>query len=148
MDWVYEGLSALVWFRSFILNLCGLTINLLRAVWGVLVSRPVGSAVSHGEGGLAFGTFMEELSPRQAAVKQLKRRLLEAIGANDAQEVMKILHGGKIDIDAVLEVEDPGMVLASYKQGEEEKRRMIRQTLFWDVFWSRKSLRSEFPESF
>lgn len=75
----------------------------------------------HGERGLAFGTFMEELSPRQAAVKQLKRRLLEAIKANDAQEVMKILHVGKIDIDAVLEVEDPGMVLASYKQGEEEE---------------------------
>lgn len=118
MDQVYEGLAALVWF---ILNLCGLTINLLRAVWGVLVSRPVGSAVSHGERGLAFGTFMEELSPRQAAVKQLKRRLLQAIEANDAQEVMKILHGGKIDIDAVLEVEDPDMVLASYKQGEEEE---------------------------
>lgn len=121
MYWVYGDLAALLWFRPFILNLCGLIINLLRAVWGASVSRPVDSAVPHGERGLAFGTFMEELSPRQAAVKQLKRRLLAAVEANDAQEVMEILHRGKIDIDAVLEVEDPGMVLASYKQGEEEE---------------------------
>uniref|UniRef100_A0A3Q3KJ68 SOCS box domain-containing protein n=2 Tax=Monopterus albus TaxID=43700 RepID=A0A3Q3KJ68_MONAL len=60
---------------------------------------------------------MEELSPRQLAVKQLKRRFLQALQANNAQEVQQILHTGKLDIDTVLEVEDPSMVLASYKQG-------------------------------
>ncbi|XP_008287509.1 ankyrin repeat and SOCS box protein 4 isoform X2 [Stegastes partitus] len=60
---------------------------------------------------------MEELSPRQLAVKQLKEQFLEALQANNAQEVLKILHTDKLDIDTVLEVDDPGMVLASYKQG-------------------------------
>ncbi|TKS88556.1 Ankyrin repeat and SOCS box protein 4 [Collichthys lucidus] len=60
---------------------------------------------------------MEELSPKQLAVKQLKQQFLEALQANNAQEVLQILHTGKLDIDTVLEVEDPSMVLASYKQG-------------------------------
>ncbi|XP_018522559.2 ankyrin repeat and SOCS box protein 4 [Lates calcarifer] len=60
---------------------------------------------------------MEELSPRQQAVKQLKQKFLKALQANDSQEVMQILHTGKLDIDTVLEVEDPSMILASYKQG-------------------------------
>ncbi|XP_057683680.1 ankyrin repeat and SOCS box protein 4 [Corythoichthys intestinalis] len=60
---------------------------------------------------------MEELSPTQLAVKQLKKRYLEALQSNNAQEVVSILRTKKIDIDTVLEVDDPGMVLASYKQG-------------------------------
>ncbi|KAM9340067.1 ankyrin repeat and SOCS box protein 4 [Symphorus nematophorus] len=60
---------------------------------------------------------MEELSPRQLAVKQLKHQFLEALEANDTQEVLQILHNGRLDIDTVLELEDPDMVLASYKQG-------------------------------
>ncbi|CAB1443104.1 unnamed protein product [Pleuronectes platessa] len=60
---------------------------------------------------------MEEFSPRQLAVKQLKLKFLEALQTNNAQEVLQILHTGEIDIDTVLEVEDPSMVLASYKQG-------------------------------
>uniref|UniRef100_A0A673AQQ1 Ankyrin repeat and SOCS box containing 4 n=1 Tax=Sphaeramia orbicularis TaxID=375764 RepID=A0A673AQQ1_9TELE len=57
------------------------------------------------------------LSPRKQAAEQLKKRFLEALQANDTQEVLEILHTRKIDIDAVLEVDDPSMVLASYKQG-------------------------------
>uniref|UniRef100_A0AAQ6IQI8 SOCS box domain-containing protein n=2 Tax=Anabas testudineus TaxID=64144 RepID=A0AAQ6IQI8_ANATE len=58
-----------------------------------------------------------ELSPRQLALKKLKKRFLEALLANNAQEVLHILHTDKLDIDTVLEVDDPSMVLASYKQG-------------------------------
>lgn len=63
--------------------------------------------------------FMEggEACPRRGAVRHLKQRLLEAVQANDAQQVMEILRRREIDVDAVLEVEDPSMVLASYKQG-------------------------------
>ncbi|CAN9503868.1 unnamed protein product [Ophioblennius macclurei] len=60
---------------------------------------------------------MEELTPRKLAVKQLKEQFLLALRTNDAKEVLRILQTGKIDIDAVLEVDDPSMVLASYKQG-------------------------------
>ncbi|KAM9838862.1 ankyrin repeat and SOCS box protein 4 [Aulostomus maculatus] len=60
---------------------------------------------------------MEGMSRRQLALKQLKQQYLEALMVNNAQEVLCILHTGKVDIDAVLEVEDPSMVLASYKQG-------------------------------
>lgn len=60
----------------------------------------------------------EEACPRRAAVRHLKQRLLEAVQANDARQVVEILRRREIDVDAVLEVEDPGMVLASYKQGE------------------------------
>ncbi|KAF7221670.1 transcript variant X1 [Nothobranchius furzeri] len=64
-----------------------------------------------------FQDFMECLSPRQLSLKQLKEKFLQALQANDAQEVLQILHTGKLDIDTVLEVDDPSMVLASYKQG-------------------------------
>ncbi|CAJ1083895.1 ankyrin repeat and SOCS box protein 4 isoform X2 [Xyrichtys novacula] len=60
---------------------------------------------------------MEELSPRQLAVLQLKQQFLEAIKADDAQQVLQILQNGKLDINTVLDVKDPGMILASYKQG-------------------------------
>lgn len=72
------------------------------------------------ERGLSFSELMDELSPRQLAVKQLKLQFLEALQADHAQEVLQILHTGKLDIDTVLEVDDPSMVLASYKQGKEE----------------------------
>ncbi|XP_031710000.1 ankyrin repeat and SOCS box protein 4 [Anarrhichthys ocellatus] len=97
--------------------ICVFICNLLHAVWRALVSEPAGSPVPYEERGPSFTEFMEELSPTQLAVKQLKRQFLEALQANDAQEVMQILHTGKLDIDTVLEVEDPSMVLASYKRG-------------------------------
>lgn len=62
---------------------------------------------------------MEESRPRQVSDKQLKRQFLDALRANNAQEVMRILHTGKLDIDTVMEVDDPSMVLASYKQGKQ-----------------------------
>lgn len=61
--------------------------------------------------------YMEELNHRQLSVKQLKRKFLEALQTNDAQEVLQILQNDGLDIDTVLEVKDPEMVLASYKQG-------------------------------
>lgn len=61
---------------------------------------------------------MEASRPGQASDKQLKQQFLDALRANDAQEVMRILHAGRLDIDTVMEVDDPGMVLASYKQGK------------------------------
>lgn len=85
------------------------------------MSKPTGLAVPHTERGLSFREFMEELSARQQAVKQLKQQFLEALQANNAQEVMQILHTGNLDIDTVLEVDDPSMVLASYKQGEQKE---------------------------
>ncbi|CAK6949621.1 ankyrin repeat and SOCS box protein 4 [Scomber scombrus] len=91
--------------------------NLLRAVWRALVSEVTGLVVPYEERGPSLGVVMEELSPRQLAVKQLKQCFLEALKANNAQEVLKILHTSNLDIDTVLEVEDPSMVLASYKQG-------------------------------
>lgn len=60
----------------------------------------------------------EQACPRRAAIRQLKQRLLEAVQANDGRQVVEILRHREIDVDAVLEVEDPAMVLASYKQGE------------------------------
>lgn len=62
---------------------------------------------------------MEELRPGPVSDKQLKQQFLDALRANDAQEVMRILHAGKLDIDTVMEVDDPSMVLASYKQGKQ-----------------------------
>uniref|UniRef100_A0A3P9K1R6 Ankyrin repeat and SOCS box containing 4 n=1 Tax=Oryzias latipes TaxID=8090 RepID=A0A3P9K1R6_ORYLA len=47
----------------------------------------------------------------------LKEHFVQALKANNAEEVLKILHTGNLDIDTVLEVDDPSMVLASYKQG-------------------------------
>ncbi|XP_056255972.1 ankyrin repeat and SOCS box protein 4 [Seriola aureovittata] len=97
----------------FIITICAFISNLLHALWRALVSEPAGLALR----GPSVREFMEELSPRQLAVKQLKQKFLEALQANDAQEVLRILHTSKLDIDTVLEVEDPSMVLASYKQG-------------------------------
>uniref|UniRef100_A0A8C6S3P8 Ankyrin repeat and SOCS box containing 4 n=1 Tax=Neogobius melanostomus TaxID=47308 RepID=A0A8C6S3P8_9GOBI len=48
---------------------------------------------------------------------QLKRRFLEALQADDTGQVRQILDTGRLDIDTVLEVDDPSMLLASYKQG-------------------------------
>ncbi|XP_039976816.1 ankyrin repeat and SOCS box protein 4 [Xiphias gladius] len=100
-------------FHSFIITICVFISSLLHAVWRTLVSEPAGLAVRDP----SFREFMDELNPRQLAVKQLKQKFLEALRANDTQEVLQILHTGKLDIDTVLEVEDPSMVLASYKQG-------------------------------
>ncbi|XP_054462216.1 ankyrin repeat and SOCS box protein 4 [Anoplopoma fimbria] len=97
--------------NTFIITVCAFISNLLHAVWRALVSEP------HEERGPSFRELMEELSPGQLAVKQLKRQFLKALQANDAQDVMHILRTGKLDIDTVLEVDDPKMVLASYKQG-------------------------------
>ena len=105
--------------ETFILTICAFISNLLHAVWRTLVSDwPAGLARE--ERGLSLRQLMEELSPRQLAVKQLKQQFLEALQADNAQEVLQILHTGKLDVDTVLEVDDPGMVLASYKQGKEE----------------------------
>lgn len=46
----------------------------------------------------------------------LKRRFLEALQADDAEQVQQILDTG-LDINTVLDVDDPSLVLASYKQG-------------------------------
>ncbi|XP_078123022.1 ankyrin repeat and SOCS box protein 4 [Sander vitreus] len=102
---------------TFIITICAFIFNLLRAVWRTLVFDPTGLAVLYKERGPSSKELMEDLSPRQLAVKQLKRQFLEALQANNAQEVMQILRTRKLDIDTVLEVEDPSMVLASYKQG-------------------------------
>ncbi|XP_035038126.2 ankyrin repeat and SOCS box protein 4 [Hippoglossus stenolepis] len=96
--------------NSFIITICTFIFDLLHAVWRTVVCEPAGVAVRGPQ-------LMEEFSPRQLAVKQLKLKFLEALQTNNAQEVLQILHTGKIDIDTVLEVEDPSMVLASYKQG-------------------------------
>nr|XP_040044127.1 ankyrin repeat and SOCS box protein 4 [Gasterosteus aculeatus aculeatus] len=89
--------------------------NALHVAWRALAS--IGFGAPHGERGPSFTELMEESSATQLSVKQLKRRFAEALQADDAHEVMQILHTGKLDVDTVLEVEDPGMVLASYKQG-------------------------------
>ncbi|XP_041812000.1 ankyrin repeat and SOCS box protein 4 [Chelmon rostratus] len=102
---------------TFVVAICAFIYNLLHAVWRTLVSEPAGLAAPYRERGRSFGEFMEELSPRQLAVKQLRQQFLQALQANNAQEVLQMLHTRKLDIDTVLEVEDPSMVLASYKQG-------------------------------
>ncbi|XP_051247204.1 ankyrin repeat and SOCS box protein 4 [Dicentrarchus labrax] len=102
---------------TFIIVICALISYLLHAAWRTLVSELADLAVPYRERRISFREFMEELSPRQVAVKQLKQQFLEALQANNAQKVMQILHTGKLDIDTVLEVDDPSMVLASYKQG-------------------------------
>ncbi|XP_042363071.1 ankyrin repeat and SOCS box protein 4 [Plectropomus leopardus] len=102
---------------TFIITICAFLSILLHAVWRTLVPEPAGVAVPYKARGRTFRELMEELSPRQVAEKQLKRQFLEALQANNAQEVLRILHTRKLDIDTVLEVEDPSMMLASYKQG-------------------------------
>uniref|UniRef100_A0A8D3ARS4 Ankyrin repeat and SOCS box containing 4 n=2 Tax=Scophthalmus maximus TaxID=52904 RepID=A0A8D3ARS4_SCOMX len=99
--------------KCFIITLCAFIFHCLQAVWRTLVCEPAGVA----GGGPRLRDSMEELSPSQLAVKQLKMKFVEALRANDAREVLRILHTGKLDIDTVLEVEDPSNVLASYKQG-------------------------------
>lgn len=98
---------------SFIITVCAFISNLLHALRALLEFEPAGFATQ-------IPDFME-LTPRQQAVKQLKEQLLQALQANNTQEVLQILHTGKLDIDTVLEVDDPSMVLASYKQGKKEK---------------------------
>lgn len=66
--------------------------------------------------GLAEEDDREDLSRREAA-RLLKARFLEALMRDDAAEVSKILRTTSIDIDAVLDVEDRDMTLASYKKG-------------------------------
>ncbi|XP_053719271.1 ankyrin repeat and SOCS box protein 4-like [Synchiropus splendidus] len=95
--------------------ICAVLATLLCAAW--MTSRPQSADVAkpfRGEGG-SFG--MEEVHVRKADLEQWKQKYLEAIQANDAPEVHRILRTGRLDVDTVLEVEDPGMVLASYKQG-------------------------------
>ncbi|XP_054619668.1 ankyrin repeat and SOCS box protein 4 [Dunckerocampus dactyliophorus] len=102
--------------ESFIIVLCTCISNLLHAVRRVFVAELAGVA-NVGQRPSCQEVFMEDLSSKQVAVKQLKQQYLEALQANDAQEVLRILHTSKLDIDTVLEVDDPSMVLASYKQG-------------------------------
>ncbi|KAI9539757.1 hypothetical protein NQZ68_001689 [Dissostichus eleginoides] len=102
---------------TFLITICVLISNLLHAVWRTLVCEWVGLVARHEQRGPSFKELMEEFSPRQLAVKQLKRQFLDALQANDSLEVMKILHTGELEIDTVLEVDDPSMLLASYKQG-------------------------------
>ena len=64
------------------------------------------------------GEQQEELSPgEQQARRELKARFLKALLRNDAQEVQTILRKTSLDVDTVLEVDDPDMVLASYMKG-------------------------------
>ncbi|XP_044028719.1 ankyrin repeat and SOCS box protein 4 [Siniperca chuatsi] len=102
---------------TFITTICAFISNFLHAVWRMLVSEPAGLAVLYEEQGPFFREFMEDLNSTQLAVKQLKQQFRDALQANNVQQVLQILHTGKLDIDTVLEVEDPSMVLASYKQG-------------------------------
>lgn len=60
---------------------------------------------------------MEVSDPKQEAARRLKASFLQALQANNAQEVLNMLHRTNIDIDTVFEVEDRSMILASYKQG-------------------------------
>lgn len=101
----------------FLFAVCAFVSGLLWAVWTRFLAPLVGLASA--DPGLSFRELMEELRPRKAADKQLKQQFLNALRANNAQEVMHILHTGKLDIDTVMEVDDPSMVLASYKQGKQ-----------------------------
>ncbi|XP_037330367.2 ankyrin repeat and SOCS box protein 4 [Pungitius pungitius] len=100
---------------AFIIPIGAFISNALHPVWRALES--IGFGVPREERGPSFPELMGESSTTQLAVKQLKRLFVEALQADDAHEVMQILHAGKLDVDTVLEVEDPNMVLASYKQG-------------------------------
>ncbi|KAM4538824.1 ankyrin repeat and SOCS box protein 4 [Odontesthes bonariensis] len=99
--------------HSFIVTICTFIYNLIHAFWTILEPESAGLATQ----GHSLYDIMEELSPTQLTVKELKEQFLRALQTNDAQEVLRILHTGKLDIDSVLDVDDPGMVLASYKQG-------------------------------
>ena len=84
---------------------------------GSASSGPYSGAAGEGAGSGAPSVFMEELTPRQLAAKELKARFLAALQRNDGRAVLEILYHSDLDIDTVLEVEDRSMVLASYKQG-------------------------------
>ncbi|XP_047461308.1 ankyrin repeat and SOCS box protein 4 [Mugil cephalus] len=109
----YGALTVVAWLHSFIVAISTFSSNLLQALWTILGSEPTGLETLSP----SLWGFMEEFSPKQLSVKQLKEEFLEALKANHAQKVLQILHTGKLDIDTVLEVDDPGMILASYKQG-------------------------------
>ncbi|XP_036000915.1 ankyrin repeat and SOCS box protein 4 [Fundulus heteroclitus] len=98
---------------SFIAAVCTIISNLIHALRAIVDADPadLGSQSARPQ------DFMEEWSPRRLDVNQLKEKFLRALQENNAQEVLQILHTGKLDIDTVLEVDDPNMVLASYKQG-------------------------------
>lgn len=98
---------------SLIATVCMLISNLIHALWIIIDSEEVLGGQSD-----FLQDCMEKLSPRQLAVKQLKEKFLKALQENNAEEVLQILNTGKLDIDTVLEVEDPSMLLASYKQGK------------------------------
>ncbi|XP_015231960.1 PREDICTED: ankyrin repeat and SOCS box protein 4 [Cyprinodon variegatus] len=98
---------------SFIAAVCVIICNLVRALWAIVDPDPT----DLGTQGTLLQDFMEELSPRQLEVKHLKEKFLKALQENNAEEVIQILHTSKLDIDTVFEVDDPNMVLASYKQG-------------------------------
>lgn len=100
--------------HMFLVAIGALVSALLWAVWRRFLAQ-AGLA----DRGLPFGELMEEWRPGQVSDKQLKQQFLDALRANNAQEVMRILHTGKLDIDTVMEVDDPSMVLASYKQGKQ-----------------------------
>ncbi|XP_056374947.1 ankyrin repeat and SOCS box protein 4-like isoform X1 [Hyla sarda] len=54
---------------------------------------------------------------RTLANQRLKEKLLQALQANEYATVGNVLNEGKMDVDTVFEVEDEGLVLASYKSG-------------------------------
>uniref|UniRef100_A0A3Q2Z9I8 Protein phosphatase 1, regulatory subunit 9A n=1 Tax=Kryptolebias marmoratus TaxID=37003 RepID=A0A3Q2Z9I8_KRYMA len=58
-----------------------------------------------------------EAPEERAGAAALKEQFLLALQADDARRVLQILHSGELDVDTVLEVDDPSMVLASYKTG-------------------------------
>lgn len=124
----YGALTVVAWLNAFVVTISTFISNLLQALWTVLESERTGLETR----GPFVWDFMEELNPKQLSVKQLKDQFLEALIANHAQKALQILHTGKLDIDTVLEVDDPSMVLASYKQGERDgmmKHCMCNNTL-------------------
>ncbi|XP_034561086.1 ankyrin repeat and SOCS box protein 4 [Notolabrus celidotus] len=95
--------------EALITLICGFISYLFHTLWR--------SFMSYEERDCSPKEVMEELSPRQQAAKQLKLQFLKALKANDAEQVLQILKKEKLDIHTVLEVDDPRMILASYKQG-------------------------------
>ncbi|XP_028317118.1 ankyrin repeat and SOCS box protein 4 [Gouania willdenowi] len=96
----------------FMVFICTFISSLLHSLWAMLSSETRFAPQSP-----SSVDFMEVLTPGKMALQQLKERFLVALRTNDAQEALEILNTGKLDIDTVLEVDDPSMVLASYKQG-------------------------------
>ncbi|XP_047239493.1 ankyrin repeat and SOCS box protein 4 isoform X3 [Girardinichthys multiradiatus] len=98
---------------SLFATVCMIIFNLVHALHAIIDPDPA----DLGTRSALLQEYMEEFRPRQLEVKQLKKKFLKALQENNAEEVLQILHCGKLDIDTVLEVDDPNMVLASYKQG-------------------------------